>query len=96
MMNHRSIAILSVVVCAAAQITSAFTTSSSSASIVRSTPSSTTATFMSFSPDEFTQETPENTKQRIQELVDNNPVVVFMKGSKLLYVEVAAVPLYDE
>lgn len=95
MMNHRSIAILSVVVCAAAQITSAFTTSSS-ASIVRSTPSSTTATFMSFSPDEFTQETPENTKQRIQELVDNNPVVVFMKGSKLLYVEVAAIPLYDE
>ena len=79
MMNHRSIAILSVVVCAAAQITSAFTTSSS-ASIVRSTPSSTTATFMSFSPDEFTQETPENTKQRIQELVDNNPVVVFMKA----------------
>jgi ABC-type phosphate transport system substrate-binding protein len=88
MMNHRSIAILSVVVCAAAQITSAFTaTSSSSSSIVKSTPSSTTATFMSFSPDEFTQETPENTKQRIQELVDNNPVLVFMKGSKLLYVK---------
>ncbi|MGK3758728.1 MAG: hypothetical protein ACI8RD_011045 [Bacillariaceae sp.] len=85
MMNYQSIAILSFVA-AAAQMTSAFTATSSS--IVRSTPSSTTtATFMSFSPDEFTQETPENTKQRIQELVDANPVLVFMKGSKLLYVK---------
>mmetsp|Transcript_26691 Transcript_26691/g.64956 ORF Transcript_26691/g.64956 Transcript_26691/m.64956 type:complete len:160 (+) Transcript_26691:73-552(+) len=33
--------------------------------------------------DDFIQETPEMTKERIQELVDNHPVLVFMKGSKL-------------
>eukprot|EP00429_Kryptoperidinium_foliaceum_P005177 CAMPEP_0176007172 /NCGR_PEP_ID=MMETSP0120_2-20121206/3096_1 /TAXON_ID=160619 /ORGANISM="Kryptoperidinium foliaceum, Strain CCMP 1326" /LENGTH=158 /DNA_ID=CAMNT_0017339925 /DNA_START=17 /DNA_END=493 /DNA_ORIENTATION=+ len=33
--------------------------------------------------DDFLQETPEDTKERIQELVDNHPVLLFMKGSKL-------------
>jgi len=36
---------------------------------------------MSF--DDFGQETPEDTKERIQALVDNHPVLLFMKGSKL-------------
>ena len=36
---------------------------------------------MSF--DDFGQETPEDTKERIQGLVDNHPVLLFMKGSKL-------------
>jgi len=71
----------------AAQITSAFTATTSSricsvgvAHHKKST-TSTTSLFSGF--DDFTQETPENTKERIQEIVDNNPVVVFMKGSKL-------------
>jgi len=33
--------------------------------------------------DDFLQETPEDTKERIQALVDNHPVLLFMKGSKL-------------
>jgi monothiol glutaredoxin len=33
--------------------------------------------------DDFLQETPEDTNERIQELVDNHPVLLFMKGSKL-------------
>eukprot|EP00521_Asterionellopsis_glacialis_P005623 CAMPEP_0195270438 /NCGR_PEP_ID=MMETSP0706-20130129/14355_1 /TAXON_ID=33640 /ORGANISM="Asterionellopsis glacialis, Strain CCMP134" /LENGTH=177 /DNA_ID=CAMNT_0040325719 /DNA_START=27 /DNA_END=560 /DNA_ORIENTATION=- len=33
--------------------------------------------------DDFVQETPENTQKRIQSLVDENPVMLFMKGSKL-------------
>ena len=33
--------------------------------------------------DDFVQETPEDTKERIQALVDNHPVLVFMKGSKI-------------
>lgn len=32
---------------------------------------------------DFLQETPEATQERIQLLVDENPVVLFMKGSKL-------------
>ncbi len=38
--------------------------------------------FSSFD-DDFIQETPEQTKQRIQDLVDENPVLLFMKGSKI-------------
>lgn len=37
---------------------------------------------MSFD-DDFLQETPEVTKQRIQDLVDENPVLLFMKGTQL-------------
>lgn len=32
---------------------------------------------------DFLQDTPENTKERLQALVDNHPVLLFMKGSKL-------------
>ena len=35
------------------------------------------------SPDDFVQETPDQTRQRIQGLVDENPVLLFMKGSKI-------------
>lgn len=33
--------------------------------------------------DEYIQESPEQTRERIQQLVDKNPVLLFMKGSKL-------------
>jgi len=33
--------------------------------------------------DDFLQETPTATQERIQELVDNHPVLLFMKGSQL-------------
>lgn len=36
-----------------------------------------------FMSDDFIQETPDMTKERIQALVDNHPVLLFMKGSKL-------------
>ena len=65
-----------------AQIATAFTaTSIGSRSIaVANTASTTTSSrFMS----SFEQETPENTKARIQGLVDDHPVLVFMKGSQL-------------
>ena len=35
------------------------------------------------SDDELTQETPEQAQKRIQGLVDDNPVLLFMKGSKI-------------
>ena len=38
---------------------------------------------MSSFDDEFIQQTPEQTKQNIQDLVDEHAVVVFMKGSKI-------------
>jgi monothiol glutaredoxin len=37
----------------------------------------------SFDDGDFAQETPEQTRQRIQDLVDQHPVLLFMKGSKL-------------
>mmetsp|Transcript_1928 Transcript_1928/g.3517 ORF Transcript_1928/g.3517 Transcript_1928/m.3517 type:complete len:172 (+) Transcript_1928:259-774(+) len=37
----------------------------------------------SFDEADFLQETPEQTRQRIQDLVDEHPVLLFMKGSKL-------------
>lgn len=37
----------------------------------------------SFDDSDFLQETPDQTKQRIQDLVDEHPVLLFMKGSKL-------------
>lgn len=33
--------------------------------------------------DDFVQETPDDTRERIQALVENHPVLLFMKGSKL-------------
>jgi len=61
----------------------AFTASSRSVATAKraSATTSSTARFMAF--EDFGQETPEDTKERIQELVDNHPVLVFMKGSKL-------------
>jgi Glutaredoxin-related protein len=45
---------------------------------------SSTKKFMSsFDDSDFLQETPDQTKQRIQDLVDEHPVLLFMKGSKL-------------
>lgn len=67
-----------LVACALAAVSSAFTTAGKSLAAV-----STHSTARPMSFDDFTQETPEDTKERIQELVDNNPVLLFMKGSKL-------------
>lgn len=36
-----------------------------------------------FMSDDFVQETPDDTRERIQALVENHPVLLFMKGSKL-------------
>ncbi len=38
---------------------------------------------MSSFDEDFLQETPDQTRERIQDLVDANPVLLFMKGSKL-------------
>ena len=48
----------------------------------RPTTTTTTTTALSMS-DDFIQETPEMTKERIEALVENHPVLLFMKGSKL-------------
>ena len=67
-----------------AQIASAFTTTShgSRSVSVAKTATTSTARFMSGFED-FGQETAEGTQERIKELVENHPVLVFMKGSKL-------------
>mmetsp|Transcript_15892 Transcript_15892/g.36646 ORF Transcript_15892/g.36646 Transcript_15892/m.36646 type:complete len:161 (+) Transcript_15892:91-573(+) len=62
-----------------AQIACAFTTTSRA--VAPTQRASSTARFMAF--DDFGQETPEDTQERIQDLVDNHPVLLFMKGSKL-------------
>mmetsp|Transcript_51476 Transcript_51476/g.52458 ORF Transcript_51476/g.52458 Transcript_51476/m.52458 type:complete len:165 (-) Transcript_51476:1365-1859(-) len=82
MTYSRSIFLSVVTAVISAQITSAFTaTTSSFRTSVGIVHHKKSTLFNGF--DDFTQETPENTKERIQEIVDNNPVVVFMKGSKL-------------
>ena len=43
----------------------------------------TTTTTTRMSSEDFLQETPEITQERIQGLVEENPVLLFMKGSKL-------------
>eukprot|EP00558_Chaetoceros_sp_UNC1202_P002957 CAMPEP_0197234472 /NCGR_PEP_ID=MMETSP1429-20130617/2216_1 /TAXON_ID=49237 /ORGANISM="Chaetoceros sp., Strain UNC1202" /LENGTH=150 /DNA_ID=CAMNT_0042692891 /DNA_START=99 /DNA_END=551 /DNA_ORIENTATION=- len=48
-----------------------------------STPAKSTNLHMSSFDEEFVQETSEQTKARIQGLVDENAVVLFMKGSKI-------------
>mmetsp|Transcript_9337 Transcript_9337/g.15511 ORF Transcript_9337/g.15511 Transcript_9337/m.15511 type:complete len:162 (+) Transcript_9337:72-557(+) len=45
-----------------------------------SAPTPSSSLFMS---DDFLQETASDTQERIQELVDNHPVLLFMKGSQL-------------
>ena len=42
-----------------------------------------TSNRMSSFDDDFLQETPDQTRERIQDLVDENPVLLFMKGSKI-------------
>jgi monothiol glutaredoxin len=59
---------------------SAFTSPATVAAVSRSPTAATTPLFMS---DDFLQETAEMTQERIQALVDNHPVLLFMKGSKL-------------
>ena len=56
------------------------TSSSSSSVLLNGRPTTTTALSMS---DDFIQETPEMTKERIEALIENHPVLLFMKGSKL-------------
>jgi monothiol glutaredoxin len=64
-----------------AQVTLAFAPHHASMGVSRTTSgASSSKIFMS---DEFIQETPQNTQERIQALVDNHPVLLFMKGSKL-------------
>ncbi|GAX24825.1 monothiol glutaredoxin [Fistulifera solaris] len=43
----------------------------------------TTTTRRHMSSEDFLQETPEGTQERIQSLVESHPVLLFMKGSKL-------------
>lgn len=40
-------------------------------------------TSRAMSSEDFTQESPQDTQERIQALVENHPVLLFMKGSKL-------------
>ena len=42
-----------------------------------------TSTSLNMSDEELTQETPEQAQKRIQQLVDDHPVLLFMKGSKI-------------
>eukprot|EP00529_Nitzschia_sp_RCC80_P035805 CAMPEP_0113453048 /NCGR_PEP_ID=MMETSP0014_2-20120614/7159_1 /TAXON_ID=2857 /ORGANISM="Nitzschia sp." /LENGTH=173 /DNA_ID=CAMNT_0000344435 /DNA_START=106 /DNA_END=627 /DNA_ORIENTATION=- /assembly_acc=CAM_ASM_000159 len=55
---------------------------SSSSSVLNGKPTTTTTTALSMS-DDFIQETPDMTKERIEALIENHPVLLFMKGSKL-------------
>jgi len=82
MIHSRSSYFLALISWVLVAATSSFTMSTGSRShaVARSS-SSTTSLNMSF--DDFGQETPEDTKERIQALVDNNPVLLFMKGSQL-------------
>lgn len=65
---------------AVAPLASAFSTCPSIASGIRLSMGSVGPVFMS---DDFIQETPELTQERIEALVENHPVLLFMKGSKL-------------
>jgi hypothetical protein len=47
------------------------------------TATTTTTTCRHMSSEDFLQETPEGTQERIQSLVESHPVLLFMKGSKL-------------
>ena len=46
-------------------------------------PSTTTTSTSIFMSDDFVQGSPSGTQERIQALVDNHPVLLFMKGSRL-------------
>ncbi|CAB9501642.1 Glutaredoxin-related protein 5, mitochondrial [Seminavis robusta] len=51
--------------------------------VVPTTTSTTTGTTSRSMSDDFLAETPSGTQERIQALVDNHPVLLFMKGSRL-------------
>jgi len=81
-MNHSQSPLLAALIaCVLVAATTAFTTattgSRSAVAVVRS------STSLSMSFDDWGQETPEDTKERIKALVENNPVLLFMKGSQL-------------
>ena len=56
---------------------------SSSRAFVARSENALSVTSLKMSDDAFVPETEEATQSRIQELVDNNPVLLFMKGSKV-------------
>ena len=76
----RSIFSCMMALAALAHVGVAFTAPSNALRSSYVTSSPTTPLFMS---DDFIQETPEATKERIEALVENHPVLLFMKGSKL-------------
>ena len=77
-MHSQSSVLIAFIACVMVAVTSAFT---GSLAVSRSAASATARSMSGF--DDFGQETPEDTKERIQALVENNPVLLFMKGSKL-------------
>lgn len=77
----RSLMSIVAVLALTCQVSTAFAPIFSSNLVATSTRTSSTPLFMS--DDDFIQETPEMTKERIQALVDNHSVLLFMKGSKL-------------
>ena len=80
MIHSKRSLLIALIACTLLATASAFTTVSPGLAIASS---STSSTVCSMSFDDFGQETPEDTKERIQALVDNHPVLLFMKGSKL-------------
>lgn len=77
----RSLMSIVAVLALTCQVSTAFAPIISSNLVATSARTSSTPLFMS--DDDFIQETPEMTKERIQALVDNHSVLLFMKGSKL-------------
>lgn len=77
----RSLMSIVAVLTLTCQVSTAFAPIISSNLVATSARTSSTPLFMS--DDDFIQETPEMTKERIQALVDNHSVLLFMKGSKL-------------
>lgn len=65
------------------QVGTAFTTPAATRSLTGAASTAASSTPLFMSDDDFIQETPEMTQERIQDLVDNHPVLLFMKGSKL-------------
>merc|ERR1711935_222022 len=82
MIQSRTTLLLTFIACALVAATSAFTTAPSSLAATATGPV-TTSTSHSMAFDDFGQETAADTKERIQGLVDEHSVLLFMKGSKL-------------
>jgi monothiol glutaredoxin len=79
----RSIVSVIVALAALAQSSRAFVPRASFSLARTNQGNEATPLFMSDMGSEFIQETAEGTKERIQELVENHPVLIFMKGNKL-------------